>query len=131
MSTNISMTAQPVSTTTGEVATLLKLPEPLRTLQVCSEHGWLRRLDSAMACFVAEQDPAAHPALLVAVALATGGAVTGVVAAEASTGRTPWPGVLGVPGGTQPTPAAASRPAPMIFPVARASWCSQAPDAAG
>jgi exodeoxyribonuclease V alpha subunit len=63
------MTAQPVSTTTGEVATLLKLPEPLRTLQVCSEHGWLRRLDSAMACFVAEQDPAAHPALLVAVAL--------------------------------------------------------------
>ncbi|MFM2034768.1 MAG: exodeoxyribonuclease subunit alpha, partial [Pseudomonadota bacterium] len=53
----------------GDVPALLQLPEPLRTLHACSEQGWLRRLDSALAGFVAEQDPAASPALLVAVAL--------------------------------------------------------------
>lgn len=41
----------------GEVPALLQLPEPLRTLHACSEEGWLRRLDSALAGFVAEQDP--------------------------------------------------------------------------
>jgi len=42
----------------------------LAILHQWSESQWLRRLDSAMAAFVAELDPAAAPALLVATALA-------------------------------------------------------------
>lgn len=41
----------------------------LHTLRDWSEQGWLRRLDSAMADFVAQHDPQAEPALLVATAL--------------------------------------------------------------
>lgn len=41
----------------------------LGTLHLWSEAGWLRRLDSALAAFVAELDPQAPPALLVATAL--------------------------------------------------------------
>jgi len=41
----------------------------LDTLRAWSEAGWLRRLDSALADFVAELDPQAPPALLVATAL--------------------------------------------------------------
>ena len=43
----------------------------LHTLRDWSEQGWLRRLDSAMADFVAQHDPQAEPALLVATALLT------------------------------------------------------------
>lgn len=38
----------------------------LHTLRDWSEQGWLRRLDSALADFVAQHDPQAEPALLVA-----------------------------------------------------------------
>ena len=41
----------------------------LATLRQWSDAGWLRQLDSAMAAFVAELDPQAPPALLVATAL--------------------------------------------------------------
>lgn len=41
----------------------------LDTLRQWSEAGWLRRLDSALAAFMAELDPQAPPALLVATAL--------------------------------------------------------------
>ena len=41
----------------------------LDTLRQWSEAGWLRRLDSALAAFVAELDPQAQPALLVTTAL--------------------------------------------------------------
>ena len=41
----------------------------LHTLRDWSEQGWLRRLDSALADFVAQHDPQAEPALLVATAL--------------------------------------------------------------
>ena len=41
----------------------------LDTLRAWSDVGWLRRLDSALAAFVAELDPQAPPALLVATAL--------------------------------------------------------------
>ena len=41
----------------------------LVTLHQWSEAQWLRRLDSALAGFVAECDPDAAPALLVAVAV--------------------------------------------------------------
>ena len=50
-------------------------PEPatvantLATLRQWSDAGWLRQLDSALAAFVAELDPQATPALLVATAL--------------------------------------------------------------
>lgn len=43
----------------------------LATLDHWSDQGWLRRLDSAMARFVAGQDPAASPVLLMATALLT------------------------------------------------------------
>ena len=43
----------------------------LATLDHWSDQGWLRRLDSAMARFVAGQDPAASPVLLLATALLT------------------------------------------------------------
>lgn len=43
----------------------------LDTLRQWSERGWLRRLDSALAAWVAELDPQAEPALLVATALLT------------------------------------------------------------
>ena len=43
----------------------------LRALRQWSERGWLRRLDSALAAWVAELDPQAEPALLVATALLT------------------------------------------------------------
>ena len=41
----------------------------LATLRQWSDAGWLRQLDSALAAFVAELDPQATPALLVATAL--------------------------------------------------------------
>ena len=41
----------------------------LATLRQWSDAGWLRQLDSAMAAFVAELDPQAPPAVLVATAL--------------------------------------------------------------
>jgi exodeoxyribonuclease V alpha subunit len=41
----------------------------LDTLHAWSDGGWLRRLDSAMAAFVAELDPSASPALLFATAV--------------------------------------------------------------
>ena len=41
----------------------------LETLCQWSDAGWLRRIDSALAAFVAELDPQAPPALLVATAL--------------------------------------------------------------
>ena len=41
----------------------------LDTLRHWSDAGWLRRLDTALAAFVAELDPQAQPALLVATAL--------------------------------------------------------------
>ena len=43
----------------------------LATLNAWTDHGWLRRLDSAMARFMTELDPAAAPTLLVAAALLT------------------------------------------------------------
>ncbi len=43
----------------------------LATLNAWTERGWLRHLDSAMARFVAELDPAAPPLLLLATALLT------------------------------------------------------------
>lgn len=46
-------------------------PEPslLDQLHSCAEQGWLRRLDSALAAFMLEQDPQAVPALLVSSAI--------------------------------------------------------------
>lgn len=41
----------------------------LHTLHAWADQGWLRRLDSALAAFVQEQDPQAAPAVLVASAL--------------------------------------------------------------
>ena len=43
--------------------------DTLATLRQWSDAGWLRQLDSAMAAFVAELDPQAPPAVLVATAL--------------------------------------------------------------
>ncbi len=43
--------------------------ETLDTLRAWSEAGWLRRLDSALAAFMAELDPHAAPAVLLATAL--------------------------------------------------------------
>ncbi|MBP6304439.1 MAG: exodeoxyribonuclease V subunit alpha [Giesbergeria sp.] len=43
--------------------------ETLDTLRAWSEAGWLRRLDSALAAFMAELDPHPAPAVLVATAL--------------------------------------------------------------
>jgi len=45
--------------------------DTLQTLRQWSEQGWLRRLDSAMAAWVADLDADAEPALLVATALLT------------------------------------------------------------
>lgn len=45
--------------------------ETLQTLRQWSEWGWLRRLDSALAAWVADLDAHAEPALLVATALLT------------------------------------------------------------
>ena len=47
----------------------LSAEETLDTLRAWSEAGWLRRLDSALAAFMAELDPHAAPAVLVATAL--------------------------------------------------------------
>lgn len=44
-------------------------PELLATLRAWSESGWLRRLDSALAAFVLDTDPAASPVVLFAVAV--------------------------------------------------------------
>ena len=41
----------------------------LHTLHAWADQGWLRRIDSALAAFVQEQDPQAAPAVLVASAL--------------------------------------------------------------
>jgi exodeoxyribonuclease V alpha subunit len=43
--------------------------QQLATLQQWADAGWLRRIDHAMACFVAQRDPAASEALVVATAL--------------------------------------------------------------
>jgi len=43
----------------------------LAVLQRWADKGWLRRIDSALANFVHEQDPRAQPAVLVAAALLT------------------------------------------------------------
>ena len=47
----------------------LSAADTLDTLRAWSEAGWLRRLDSALAAFMAELDPHAAPAVLVATAL--------------------------------------------------------------
>ncbi|NMM77153.1 exodeoxyribonuclease V subunit alpha [Rhodococcus sp. SRB_17] len=44
-------------------------PDTLDTLRQWSDAGWLRQLDSALAAFIADLDPQAPPALLVATAL--------------------------------------------------------------
>lgn len=51
--------------------TMAKAHPTLTTLYQWSESLWLRRLDSAMAGFIAELDPDAAPALLVSTALVT------------------------------------------------------------
>ena len=43
--------------------------EPLAVLHAWAENGWLRRLDSALAAFMLELDPAATPTLLVCTAV--------------------------------------------------------------
>ena len=43
--------------------------DTLATLRQWSDAGWLRQLDSALAAFMAELDPQAAPAVLVAAAL--------------------------------------------------------------
>lgn len=47
----------------------LSSQETLEALRAWSEAGWLRRLDSALSAFMAELDPHAAPAVLVATAL--------------------------------------------------------------
>ena len=49
--------------------TISKSDSLLDTLRQWSDAGWLRRLDTALAAFVAELDPQAQPALLMATAL--------------------------------------------------------------
>ena len=44
-------------------------PSLLDQLHSCANQGWLRRLDSALAAFMLEQDPQAAPALLVSSAI--------------------------------------------------------------
>ena len=44
-------------------------PSLLDQLHSCANQGWLRRLDSALAAFMLEQDPQAAPALLVSSAM--------------------------------------------------------------
>lgn len=51
------------------ILTPLSPQETLDTLRAWSEAGWLRRLDSALAAFMAELDPHAAPVVLVATAL--------------------------------------------------------------
>ena len=48
---------------------LINTEDTLDTLRAWSEAGWLRRLDSALAAFMAELDPHAAPVVLVATAL--------------------------------------------------------------
>jgi exodeoxyribonuclease V alpha subunit len=45
------------------------IADPLATLHSWADKGWLRRLDSALAAFMRELDPAATPALLVSTAV--------------------------------------------------------------
>ncbi|WP_306545185.1 exodeoxyribonuclease V subunit alpha [Malikia spinosa] len=45
------------------------MTDTLHTLHAWADQGWLRRLDSALAAFVQQQDPQAAPAVLVASAL--------------------------------------------------------------
>ena len=45
------------------------IADPLVTLHSWADKGWLRRLDSALAAFMRELDPAATPALLVSTAV--------------------------------------------------------------
>ena len=45
------------------------LNEPLITLHRWADQGWLRRLDSALAAFMRELDPAASPAVLISTAI--------------------------------------------------------------
>lgn len=63
--------APPVSAGSAVAAPALTTAQWLATLDHWSDQGWLRRLDSAMARFVAGQDPAASPVLLLATALLT------------------------------------------------------------
>ena len=57
--------AMPTASSNDAIST----EETLDTLRAWSEAGWLRRLDSALAAFMAELDPHAAPAVLVATAL--------------------------------------------------------------
>lgn len=63
--------APPVSAGSAVAAPALTTAQWLATLDHWSDQGWLRRLDSAMARFVAGQDAAASPVLLMATALLT------------------------------------------------------------
>lgn len=62
------MTSLPTQPSTPSTLTTAQW---LATLDHWSDQGWLRRLDSAMARFMAGQDPAASPVLLMATALLT------------------------------------------------------------
>lgn len=57
------------SETDGDAATVLSTTELLSALERLADAGLLRRLDSALAAFVAQQDGEAEPALLVATAV--------------------------------------------------------------
>jgi len=63
--------APPVSAGSAVAAPALTTAQWLATLDHWSDQGWLRRLDSAMARFVAGQDAAASHVLLMATALLT------------------------------------------------------------
>ena len=58
-----ALVAAPIAATAATAASTLE------ALHAFSEAGWLRRLDSALATFMAELDPQAAPAVLVATAL--------------------------------------------------------------
>ena len=58
-----------VAMTTVLSTDTLSAEETLDILRAWSEAGWLRRLDSALAAFMAELDPHAAPAVLLATAL--------------------------------------------------------------
>jgi exodeoxyribonuclease V alpha subunit len=53
----------------NHITTVDSRPATLLTLRDWTERGWLRRLDSALADFIHEQDPDAGPAVLIASAL--------------------------------------------------------------
>ena len=72
MNTTVTALNALINCATPTTPVLVATPVTHSTIDIlrqCSEAGWLRRLDSALAAFVAELDPAAPPALLVASAL--------------------------------------------------------------